>query len=98
MKRSLALPFFLLAAAACPVPGRAQEQPGLALTTDTPAYCAQLARQVEARHSTMMDVQRLLAEGRQMCDHGEIMGGVKRLRRALVLLHHKTARPGAAPE
>jgi len=45
-----------------------------------------------------MDVQRLLAEGRQMCDHGEIMGGVKRLRRALVLLHHKTARPGAAPE
>ena len=38
----------------------------------------------------MDDVQRLLAEGREMCDRGKTRGGIRRLRHALVLLHHKT--------
>ena len=68
---------------------RAQEPQSFALTSDTPAYCAQLARQIVERHSPVLDVQRLLAEGREMCDRGQIRGGIRRLRHALVLLHHK---------
>ena len=89
MIRRAALPLLaaqLLSAAPC----LAQEPQSFALTSDTPAYCAQLARQVTERHSAVPDVQRLLAEGRDMCDRGQIRGGIRRLRRALVLLHHKT--------
>ena len=77
-----------LALSAAP-PGLADEPPSFALTTDTPVYCAQLVRQVTERHSTVPDVQRLLAEGRELCERGKIRGGIRRLRHALVLLHHK---------
>ncbi len=65
------------------------DQPSFALTTDTPQYCTQLARQITDRHSTLPEVGRLLSEGRDMCDRGQIRGGIRRLRRALLLLHHK---------
>jgi hypothetical protein len=74
----------LLAAA----PARADDPPSFALTTDTLQYCAQLAKQVTDRHSTIPDVQRLLADGTDMCGRGQIRGGIRRLRRALVILHH----------
>ncbi len=83
-------PLLLLLAAS---PCLADEQPSFALTTDTPAYCTQLARQVADRHSQVLDVQRLLGEGREMCERGQIRGGIRRLRRALVLLHHRTNPP-----
>ena len=67
----------------------ADEPQSFALTSDTPAYCVQLARQIADRHSAVLDVQRLLAEGRDMCDRGQIRGGIRRLRHALILLHHK---------
>ena len=67
----------------------ADETQSFALTSDTPAYCTQLARQVADRRSPVLDVQRLLAEGRDMCDRGQIRGGIRRLRHALILLHHK---------
>ena len=70
------------------------DEPSFALTSDTVAYCSQLARQVNERHSANFEVQRLLAEGRELCDRGQIRGGIRRLRHALVLLHH---RPAAAP-
>ena len=70
----------------------ADEPPSFALTSDTPAYCAQLVRQVAERHSPSFDVQRLLAEGREMCESGQVRGGIRRLRRALVLLHHRGVR------
>jgi hypothetical protein len=92
MIRHLALPVFLLVAAPCLAPCLADEAPSFVLTTDTPAYCTQLAKQVEARHSTLMDVQRLLAEGRDLCDRGQIRGGIRRLRRALVILHHRVVK------
>ena len=75
------------------VPGapaaRADDPQSFTLTTDTPQYCAQLAKQVTDRHSTLPDVKRLLAEGRDLCDRGEVRGGIRRLRRALVMLHHR---------
>ena len=70
----------------------ADEPPSFALTSDTPAYCATLVRQVAERHSQSLDVQRLLAEGREMCENGEVRGGIRRLRRALVMLHHRAIR------
>jgi hypothetical protein len=86
MTRRAPLLLLLLLAAA---PAAAEDPPSFALTTDTPQYCAQLAKQVGDRHSTIADVKRLLGEGHDMCDRGEIRGGIRRLRRALVILHHR---------
>jgi hypothetical protein len=88
-----ALLLLLLLASPC----FADDPPSFALTSDTPAYCAQLARQIADRHSTVSDVQRLLGEGREMCDRGQIRGGIRRLRRALVILHHRLVKEDAAP-
>ena len=75
------------------LPQRATEQQVLTSTTDTPAYCTQLVRQLADRHSAILDVQRLLADGREMCERGQVRGGIRRLRRALVLLHGRPAPP-----
>jgi hypothetical protein len=82
--RALPVLVCLFAAAAA----HADDPQSFALTTDTPQYCAQLAKQVTDRHSTMPDVVRLLADGTDMCGRGQIRGGIRRLRRALVVLHH----------
>ena len=92
MTRRAPLTLLLLLAA---MPAYADDLPSFILTTDTPAYCAQLAKQVTDRHSTIPDVQRLLAEGHDMCDRGEVRGGIRRLRRALVILHHR--KPALVP-
>ena len=86
MTRRAPLTLLLLLAA---MPAYADDLPSFTLTTDTPAYCAQLTKQVTDHHSTMPDVQHLLAEGHDMCDRGEVRGGIRRLRRALVILHHR---------
>ncbi len=72
----------LLAAAA--FPAQAQDKP-MRVTSDTPEYCAQLQLRLARIAPVMEDVRRLVAEGREMCDHGEVRGGIVRLRRALVL-------------
>jgi hypothetical protein len=95
MKSALPLAF-LLSMPTCQA--LAQEQPPIPLTSDTAQYCAQLAEAIAARHSTLPDVLHLLADGREMCDQGEVRGGLRRLRRALVILNRKkrggTAEPG----
>jgi hypothetical protein len=67
--------------------------PPMEVTTDTPDYCAQLARAVGARNSQLAEVQRLLMEGRELCGRGEVRGGIVRLRRALVMLNQDGAAP-----
>jgi hypothetical protein len=67
----------------------AQDTPPIPLTSDTPQYCAQLARQITDRHSNLPEVVRLLADGREMCEQGEVRSGLRRLRRALVILHRR---------
>ena len=74
------------------LPVSAQEPPTYELTTDTPAYCTQLAHDVASRHSALPEVERLLAEGEAMCERGQIRGGILRLRRALLILHHRGGR------
>ncbi len=91
IRRALGLPV-LLAWLCVAGLARADETPSFVLSSDTPAYCAQLARQVADRRSMSLDVQRLLSEGREMCESGQVRGGIRRLRRALVLLHHRAIR------
>jgi hypothetical protein len=87
MRRAPPFLFWLLVA----TPALADDPPSFALTTDTPQYCAQLAKQVSDKHSQIPDVQRLFDEGHDMCERGQIRGGIRRLRRALVILHHHRA-------
>jgi hypothetical protein len=63
----------------------AQEEPTLEITTDTLEYCITLQHMVVQRGSRLPEVQRLLNEGRRMCDHGEIRVGIARLRQAMIL-------------
>jgi len=70
-----------------------QEQTPLVVLTDTVEYCDQLQRRVLDHHLWPDDVKHLYAEGRQMCDHGEVRGGINRLRRALRILNHHTVVP-----
>jgi hypothetical protein len=83
-RRALLILLFGLAA----LPARAEDPQSFAVTTDTAQYCAQLQKQVTDRHSTIPDVQHLLDSGTDMCAKGEIRGGIRRLRHALVILHH----------
>jgi hypothetical protein len=89
MRRALC-PLLLLSLAGLPC--LADEPPSFPLTTDTLQYCNQLARQVADHHSVQPDVQRLLTEGREMCERGQIRGGIRRMRRALLMLRHKIIR------
>jgi hypothetical protein len=88
----------LLAITSAWAPALAQDPPSFALTTDTPQYCAQLGKQVTDRKSTLPDVQRLLSEGTDMCGRGQIRGGIRRLRRALVILHHHKSAKDQPPK
>jgi len=73
-------------------PARAQQQPAIILT-DTPEYCEQLQHRTQQWPVMSPEVKYLVREGHQMCDHGEIRGGINRLRRALRILNHHTPAP-----
>ena len=64
----------------------------MAVTSDTPAYCTTLQHLANAAPTPSPEVRRLIAEGQDLCDRGEVRGGIARLRRALVVeRHHATA-------
>jgi hypothetical protein len=71
---------------------RAEPQPVIILT-DTLEYCEQLQHRTQQWPVLSPDVKYLIREGHQMCDHGEIRGGINRLRRALRILNHHTPAP-----
>lgn len=87
----LALPFaIVLAHALLPVsPASGQSTPAQ-ITTDTPQYCLQLldrvSEMVRTRTHPPQEVTELSSEGERMCNQGKTLGGIMRLRRALVLL------------
>jgi hypothetical protein len=60
------------------------------MRTESAEYCAHLAQEVaqarEAAVSPPPDVDILREEGERLCGRGHVMGGIKRLRRALVML------------
>ncbi|MCX5614752.1 hypothetical protein [Bombella saccharophila] len=73
----------------------------LVITSDSPAYCAQLsehlAEKIRTPHNVpvgaMDDAQHLLEEGRELCQQNHIRAGIGRLRRALVLLKNQEEGP-----
>ena len=85
-------PLLLTLAALAGNIAHAQEAP-VAVLTDTAAYCVQLQRLILERPIRPPDINRLLVEGRRMCDHGEVRPGILRLRRALWMMHHRVATP-----
>jgi hypothetical protein len=63
------------------------------VTSDTTAYCDELAGKIAgltrgAIPPAPEDVEALAREGERMCTHGQIRGGVMRLRRAMAILRH----------
>jgi hypothetical protein len=77
---------------------QAQEQSPMTVTTDTPQYCAQLVQQIAQRHSSLPDVARLLSEGRELCEQGEVRTGLRHLRRAEIILNHQAPPPAPAAQ
>jgi hypothetical protein len=66
------------------------ESDPMRVMSDTPEYCWHLASEFytaqRRAHDLPPDVRVLAHEGQSMCDHGLIRGGIRRLRRALLLL------------
>ncbi len=67
------------------------QQGALTVTTDTTAYCDDLADRIAAEQrahpaAAVPEVRALAEEGQHMCDSGLIRGGLTRLRRALLML------------
>jgi hypothetical protein len=86
----LTLPLLVsLIPAVLSLPASGQSAPAQ-ITTDTPQYCLQLFDRVSAlvrvRTHPPQDVTELSSEGERMCNQGQTLGGIMRLRRALVLL------------
>lgn len=67
------------------------QSPPERLITDTPEYCAQLIERVHQAERARgrpapQDARVLSEEGELMCDHGEVRGGILRLRRAMQIM------------
>jgi hypothetical protein len=69
----------------------------MAVTTDTPEYCAVLEHRIMEQPSRPAEVRQLMREGHQLCDHGQVRMGISHLRRALVLMKRKPVAGLAAP-
>ena len=64
-----------------PLPGSA-EQP-LRVTTDSFAYCGELAQRVSAQAAAQQEPTRRMAEeGQRLCETGHVRTGIAKLRRA----------------
>ncbi len=87
MTRTLAA-LLLTASTALPASRAHAEDPPMLVLTDTEDYCNQLQHRVQEHTAWSAEVKRLYAEGRQMCDHGDVRAGISRLRQALRILNH----------
>jgi hypothetical protein len=85
-----------VAAGLCLVPGgrwqaRAQVPAApMPILSDTPEYCVQLERRIRQQLTLPPEVRELLKEGHQQCDHGQVRLGIAHLRRAIMILKHRT--------
>jgi len=80
---------------ASPVESQAPPQQ---VTSDTPQYCLHLLDRVSemvrvASSPPPQEVTFLSSEGQRMCDQGQTRGGILRLRRALMLMMHRSDPP-----
>jgi hypothetical protein len=73
----------------------ASQAPPQEVTSDTPQYCLHLLDRVSemvriAQTPPPREVTFLSSEGRGMCEQGQTRGGILRLRRALVMMMHRS--------
>ena len=73
------------------VPGG--QSPPAVVTTDTPAYCRELSNKLTelvriAPRPPDDEVLSMGAEGRHLCDEGQIRNGIRRLRSGVMLMMH----------
>ncbi|MBS0560548.1 MAG: hypothetical protein JSR21_10885 [Proteobacteria bacterium] len=72
--------------------GSSPDSPPEQITTDTLAYCRELAVRLEKMTGSAAlipaTVLRLSTAGRDMCEQGLTRGGIMRLRKAIVLMMH----------
>jgi hypothetical protein len=88
--------FWTLAVLAAPLVVLAQDvqsETPAPITTDTPAYCAELARQMAAIPDPPSMARQLSEQGERMCQKGEVRGGLARLRRALLVSRDQEVGP-----
>lgn len=64
----------------------AEPPEAIQVTSDTRAYCDALEDRM-SRLGGDAEAGRLAEEGAAMCRHGQVRGGIIRLRRALILAH-----------
>lgn len=61
------------------------------ITSDTVTYCDALAARMAVREALPQDARLLLAEGLAMCQRGHVVGGLRRLRTAAVIMRGRPA-------
>lgn len=83
----LAVLFAAAVAVAAAAPGAGEPQ---SITSDTVDYCDALASRMATQAELPEDARVLLIEGRAMCDHGHVMGGLRRLRLAMLILRGRS--------
>ncbi len=59
----------------------------LVITSDSQRYCRALCEAIDAHGTLPRELTELRAQGEAMCRHGQVQGGLARLRRALLVLH-----------
>jgi hypothetical protein len=62
------------------------------VTSDTVDYCDALADRME-RQDMPPNVRLLLVEGRAMCERGHVIGGLRRIRLAMMIVHRRPSEP-----
>jgi hypothetical protein len=76
--------FALLLAAATPLTVAAATEQPLRVTTDSSAYCLELANRLAGQPgATTISVRSLADEGQKLCETGHVRTGIAKLRRAL---------------
>ncbi len=58
------------------------------ITSDTPAYCEQLALKMNALGTMPPHAHALWLQGQALCAHGHIRAGLARLRRAMIIVRN----------
>jgi hypothetical protein len=61
-------------------------EPPVMVTTDTPSYCTHLLATADSAADASEEARALTEQGRQLCAHGDVRGGIRRLRQALLLI------------
>ncbi len=62
------------------------------ITSDTLDYCTALASRMDQQEMPA-NARMLLTEGRAMCERGHVMGGLRRIRLAMMIVNRPSPRP-----